>query len=461
MLAALLWLVTSPAQADSLKLVLNDPAGRPAPMDSCDVELCKSMVEIIDKATTRIDYAFYGLRGQSAILDALGRARARGVQIRGLVDKDIHDENYYDDTDELMALADPVVTDHKVDFATGRARRDFRSSKFQCLRPTGFAGPLQCLAMDLGNGKCWVGAHVSREEIEYQGDIMHNKFVIVDERWVWTGSTNASDSGTGGYNANLVTVIDSPTVAGWYTSEMEQMLQGKFHKTKTSQSPMRTRLSDDVHVQVLFSPQHKPISKAVRPLIQSARESIDIGVFFLTHKHLAQDLLTAHARGVKVRVIIDATAAKNGYTKHEVLRAAGIPVKIEDWGGKMHAKSAVVDGEYVITGSMNWTSAGENGNDENTVIIRSRAHAQQYRTWFDKLWGDIDDRWLTGRPDPESRDSGFACQDGSDNDFDKKRDKDDPGCSASPPALPDLPGGKVLPKPDMGCRLDAFQAGEH
>jgi len=121
----------------------------------------------------------------------------------------------------------------------------------------------------------------------------------------------------------------------------------------------------------------------------------------------------------------------------------------------------VVDGEYVITGSMNWTSAGENGNDENTVIIRSRAHAQQYRTWFDKLWGDIDDRWLTGRPDPESRDSGFACQDGSDNDFDKKRDKDDPGCSASPPALPDLPGGKVLPKPDMGCRLDAFQAGEH
>lgn len=448
----LLVLLAAPAQADSLELILNDPSGRPAPSDSCDVRLCTSLIETIDKAKTRVDFAFYGLRGQSAILEALARARKRGVQVRGVVDKDVHDENYYDDTDELMALADPMVTDYKVDFASSQARNDFRGASYQCLRPEGFAGPLQCLAMDLGD-KCWAGAHVSREEITFQGDIMHNKFVIVDERWVWTGSTNASDSGTGGYNANLVTLVDSPVVAGWYTSEMEQMLAGQFHKTKTAQAPMRTYLSDDVHVQVMFSPQHRPITKSVRPLIQSARESIDIGVFFLTHKHLAQDLLNAHNRGVKIRVIIDATAAKNEYTKHEILRAAGIPVKVEDFGGKMHAKSAVIDGEYIITGSMNWTGAGENGNDENTIIIRSKRHAQQYTTWFEQVWGKIDDKWLRGRPDPESRDSGFACMDGSDNDFDKLRDKEDPGCSASPPPLPDLPPGKVLPKPEGGCQL--------
>lgn len=448
----LLALLATPAQADSLELILNDPTGRPAPSDSCDVRLCTSLIETIDKAQKRVDFAFYGLRGQSAILEALRRAKARGVVVRGVVDKDVHDENYYDDTDELMALADPMVTDYKVDFASSQSRNDFLGASFQCVRPAGFAGPLQCLAMDLGD-KCWAGAHVSREEITFQGDIMHNKFVIADERWVWTGSTNASDSGTGGYNANLVTLVDSPVVAGWYTAEMEQMLAGQFHKTKTAQPPMRTYLSDDVHVQVLFSPQHKPISKAVRPLIQSARESIDIGVFFLTHKHLAQDLLDAHNRGVKIRVIIDATAAKNEYTKHEILRAAGIPVKVENFGGKMHAKSAVIDGEYVITGSMNWTGAGENGNDENTIVIRSTTHGQQYRKWFQQVWDRIDDKWLQGRPDPESKDSGFACMDGSDNDFDKKRDKEDPGCGPNPPPLPDLPPGKVLPKPEGGCQL--------
>jgi len=102
---------------------------------------------------------------------------------------------------------------------------------------------------------------------------------------------------------------------------------------------------------------------------------------------------------------------------------------------------------------MNWTSAGERGNDENTIIIRSAPLARQYRAWFQTLWETIPDRWLQGRPDPEGRASGFACQDGTDNDFDHKVDKEDPGCSANPPPLPPLPPGKIIDKPDEGCVL--------
>lgn len=452
MIPLLLALWSAPAHADSVKLILNDPAGRPAPMDSCDVEVCTSLVALIDGAKEQIDLAFYGVRGQTRLLEALKAAKARGVRLRGVVDMDVANENYYTDTPQFMEIVGMVKTDYEVDFANKQSREDFRESAFRCDRPEGFAGPLQCLAFDLGD-KCWIGAHVSREEIEFKGDIMHNKFIIVDGRYVWTGSTNASDSGIGGYNANLVTVVDSPTVAGWYQSEFEQMFKGRFHDTKTKQPSMRTRIDPGTSVQVLFSPQHKPITEAVRPLVQSARSSIDIGVFFLTHKDLAQDLLNAHNRGVKVRVIIDATAAKNEYTKHEVLRAAGIPVKVEDFGGKMHAKSAVIDDEYLITGSMNWTGAGERGNDENTIIIRSTPLSRQYRAWFQTIWERIDGKWLQGRPDPEGRESGFACMDGTDNDFDHKADKEDEGCSKNPPPLPDLPPGKVVAKPDEGCQL--------
>ena len=49
--------------------------------------------------------------------------------------------------------------------------------------------------------------------------------------------------------------------------------------------------------------------------------------FYLTSKELASALIKAHLRGVKVRVINDATSARNEYTKHEALRAAGIDVK--------------------------------------------------------------------------------------------------------------------------------------
>ncbi len=438
------------AQADDLRLILNDPTARPGPLDKCDVALCTSLKQLIDEAETSIDMAFYGFRNQSALFDSLKKAKARGVKIRIVVDMDVAGVNYYKSTPLWMDEFE-VRTDHAADLAKAANQRSFGNIQYKCPRPAGFEGPLQCLAVDLGGDRCLLTAHVSEEDISFKGDIMHDKFAVVDGREVWMGSTNASDSGTGGYNANLVMVVDSPTVAGWYTNEFEQMWEGQYHDKKTPQEAMRTQLSEGVHVSTFFSPQHKPIENQVRPILQSARERIDIAVFFLTHKGVTEDLIAAKNRGVQVRVILDGTAAKNGYTKHEILRAAGIPVKIEDWGGKMHAKSAVIDGETVIGGSMNWTAAGERGNDENTIVLRSRVHAAQYQAWFDKLWSAIPDRWLEGRPDPESWDSGTACTDGVDNDCDDLDDEADPGCSKNPPPLPPLPPQQIVSKKEGVC----------
>ena len=114
----------------------------------------------------------------------------------------------------------------------------------------------------------------------------------------------------------------------------------------------------------------------------------------------------------------------------------------------MIAALDAIDGEVVITGSMNWTSAGTRDNDENTIVIHSPAIAQQYHDHFDGMWGHIDDKWLEGRPDPESKDSTTACSDGSDNDFDKSKDGEDPGCGDNPPPLPELPPYRLEPKGD-------------
>ena len=58
------------------------------------------------------------------------------------------------------------------------------------------------LAYDLGEAR----RGTCQPRNVYQRSIMHNKFFVVDRRWVWTGSANLSDSGTGGYNANIVAV---------------------------------------------------------------------------------------------------------------------------------------------------------------------------------------------------------------------------------------------------------------
>lgn len=440
-----------------LQLILNDPSGRKAPYDRCDVELCRSLVELVDGAHDSIDFAIYGMRNQTAIFEALMRAKKRGVRIRGVVDRDADGKNYYSSTEKLVAALGTVRDDHEAEKRMAREKQDrlpfARGGRTPCARPVGFAGPLQCLAYDLGS-RCLLAAHASRAELEGAGaTIMHHKFFVVDGEAVWAGSTNASDSGTGGYNANLVTITRDGRVAKHFTEEFEAMwVRGEYHTYKSAlNGPWTYDLDDEVQVQVLFSPQHTPITSAVRPLLQRARHRIDVAVFFLTHKGITKDLIRAHRRGVKVRVILDATAAKNGYTKHALLRAAGIPVKIEHWGGKMHMKSAVVDDTYIITGSMNWTSAGDGGNDENTMIIRSGAHAKQYAQFFDQLWGGLPDKWLQGRPDPESKDSTTACTDGVDNDYDHKPDAQDPGCGPNPPEMPALPPWEIVPKAGRPC----------
>ncbi len=439
----------------SIRLILNDPTQFDRPLDECKAEHCQALIELIDRAHTKIDFAIYGMRNQSRVQEALRAAKQRGVAIRGVVDRDLEGNNYYSSTEALVEVVGNVHSDLEADRKLARkAARDKFDREPRCDRPAGFEGPLQCLAYDLGE-ECLLAAHASREPIEGKEAIMHNKFFVVDDTFVWTGSTNVSDSGTGGYNANLVTVIESGSVAQWYTEEFEQLYEkGLYHtlKPKTKQS-RRVKLGN-AELEVMFSPQDAPIATAVRPLIARAQDRIDIAVFFLTHKHIVTDLIEAYARGVRVRVILDATGATNGYTKHELLRAAGIAVKVEDWGGKMHMKSAVIDGETVITGSMNWTSAGEFSNDENTIIVHSPVLASQYEEFFEKIWTAIPDRWMRANPDPESADSTTACRDGVDNDFDDKPDADDPGCGTNPPPLPALPPWKKIGKAGrLTCEL--------
>lgn len=436
------------AHAAPVELHLIDPIARPGPRDECTISACRELLRLIEGAKTKIEFAVYGFRGQSDVVRAIEAAKARGVQIRGIVDMDEAGVNYYSDTAGLMERLGTIRTDYEADRRARQAKRTFSFAE-KCERPKGFDGPLQCIGYDFGD-RCLMAAHASEEEIDNAASIMHNKYFIIDNRWVWAGSTNVSSSGTGGYNANLVTVVDSSQVAAWYVEEFDQMYErDKYHNEKVSRGPYRANFAGtDISLDVLFSPQDKPITNAVRPLIQGATERIDVGIFFLTHKLIAKDLIDAHRRGVKVRVILDATAAKNGYTKHELLRAAGIPVKVETWGGKMHMKSAAIDGKTVITGSMNWTSAGEGGNDENTTVIHSPTIAKQYEVFFDKLWASIPDKWLQGRPDPESIDSAASCFDGTDNDFDHLKDSEDPGCSETPPALPPLPPQRFVAKAD-------------
>lgn len=120
--------------------------------------------------------------------------------------------------------------------------------------------------------------------------------------------------------------------------------------------------------------------------LNAARSSLDVAVFSITCDELADALLAAHSRGVRVRIISDNDQMATRGSDVERLKAAGVPVKVDNSPAHMHNKFAVLDGRFVLTGSFNWTRAGVLENQENVLILDSPQTAAKYKQQFDRLW---------------------------------------------------------------------------
>jgi phosphatidylserine/phosphatidylglycerophosphate/cardiolipin synthase-like enzyme len=203
--------------------------------------------------------------------------------------------------------------------------------------------------------------------------------------------------------------------------------EGKFNNKKRKLSTLNVNTKDS-DISIFFSPKSNTYENAIKELVDNAKEYIYIPIFYLTHKELSNQLISAKKRGVDVKIILDATAARNSYSAHRTLREEGIRIKVENFGGKMHAKSIIIDDKYIVSGSMNFTKAGNSKNDENTLIIKNKKFALQYKKYFLKLWSNIPNKYLYKDPNPESIESKNSCIDGIDNDFDKAVDGKDKMC---------------------------------
>ncbi len=101
-------------------------------------------------------------------------------------------------------------------------------------------------------------------------------------------------------------------------------------------------------------------------------------------------MIEAKKRGVEVKIIVDETSVEGKYVDIDFMKNNGLEVKVENWLGKMHMKSMIIDGETLIIGSMNFTKQGENINDENCLIIKNTPIlTKKYKEHFLELWSSI------------------------------------------------------------------------
>jgi phosphatidylserine/phosphatidylglycerophosphate/cardiolipin synthase-like enzyme len=120
--------------------------------------------------------------------------------------------------------------------------------------------------------------------------------------------------------------------------------------------------------------------------ITTSEKTLDGAIYGLTDEPIAQALIAAHKRGVKVRLVHDRTQAAGKRDVAQELEAAGIPIHIQRGtkGGILHDKFLIIDKTFVLTGSFNWTANATQKNDENFVVLDDQA--PKFEKEFERLW---------------------------------------------------------------------------
>ena len=134
-------------------------------------------------------------------------------------------------------------------------------------------------------------------------------------------------------------------------------------------------------IEVYFSP-HGGGTEAIIKELNKANSTILVQAYTFTSAPIANALLNAHKRGVKVEVILDKSQRTQKYSSATFLSNQGIPVKVDAQHAIAHNKVMIIDGETVITGSFNFTKATEENNAENLLVIRDKKLAERYtKNW--------------------------------------------------------------------------------
>lgn len=195
--------------------------------------------------------------------------------------------------------------------------------------------------------------------------LMHLKLLIIDGRHTWLGSSNMTRDSLKSH-ANLITHLDNERFAEAVLQKGNQVTGPHFEKP----IPPQTFTIANQTLELRFLPDDPTAIDRIKNLIRSAKKTIRVAMFTFTREDLADTLIRAARRGVKVEVIMDLSQSKRTNKKIvDLLQKNAIPVVLTNTGGLMHHKFMLIDDEILEHGSANWTKAAFRQNDDYIMII--------------------------------------------------------------------------------------------
>ncbi|HEC43123.1 MAG TPA: T9SS type A sorting domain-containing protein [Bacteroides sp.] len=230
--------------------------------------------------------------------------------------------------------------------------------------------------------------------------IMHNKFVIFDAHngehevpVVWTGSTNFTN-GQINSDPNSVIILQDKSLAIAYTLEFNEMfgssgaqpdpqkaLFGRFKKDNTPHD----FLIGGKKVEVWFSPSDN-VNAKIKETLSAAKKDISVATMLITKNDIGYILEDQHNAGLAVRVLVNSKSNCSSTVVSTLEGSLGNMFLESSENGIMHHKYMLTDrtGQDPVLwiGCHNWSTAADERNDENTLVIHDSAMVNVYYQEF-------------------------------------------------------------------------------
>ena len=290
----------------------------------------------------------------------------------------------------------------------------------------------------------------SRVRIEWAtARIMHNKFAVMEnsqgKKSVWTGTANISKNCMGvEANANMSVYIRNDAISQAFLDQFNLMFNfdktievkskqvralsaeepsivGRFHRSKYPVNKRYFTFDDGTKLRVHFAPTDDAEHRVIIPMLMSAKkgDEIRIAMFGGTGYELVRAMQYAVAKGANVKIAFDRRLGHGltSWIRDSILNVnmpnpyinkfdnvgvtpGKISYRVSTWTGKNHYKAGTLTRrlgnglmrpEQIIVGSQNWSSGGNDYNDENLISIQNINYgvkaAEMFNTEFDtRLW---------------------------------------------------------------------------
>jgi phosphatidylserine/phosphatidylglycerophosphate/cardiolipin synthase-like enzyme len=215
--------------------------------------------------------------------------------------------------------------------------------------------------------------------------LMHNKFMVIDSRAVWTGSWNFTANDTF-RNNNHAILLHSGELAQNFSAEFAEMFEQKqFGPTSPINTPHPRIIRGETLIESCFAPEDRCADQIIR-LVRQAQRTIRFMAFSFTHDGIGKAIRDRANDGIRVEGVFESRGSDVASSEYESLRRKKLDIWLDGNPYTMHHKIIIIDNQTVILGSFNFSDSANEANDENMLAIHDRAVTEAYLAEFDRVY---------------------------------------------------------------------------